>query len=250
MMWKNCDLIGYIIGLFGIVLSIYFYISGIESKELSYNSYLDSYKIYDQSINSTNKISLYKGDARIEQNVYLTTFAIWNSGDLPIEPGDIRDSLEIKFNGVNQILDIKITKEIQPGISKFKLARISNNKIKLNWKYFDPSDGIKFQIIYTGNPTLVPTIEGKILKTEFVEFKSFRNDWFNKSFLWILPLIFLFLLIYGFILIKRGVKKLSPENNKGKVLKINVLFGLIILYAVMIPVMYYLYFFAPSKVPF
>lgn len=175
---KFTNIIGVIVGVIGILLAFYFHHTTHESKELSYNLVPESFKIYDQDLISDSKsISLYKNDSiKIKNSVFLTTFSIWNSGNQPIPPKDIRKDINIKFSGINEILDLKIVKIIDPEISLIKATKLNDSTISLNWKYFDPKDGIKFQLLYTGNPILKSKVDGKILLTSIEEFLPKKKD--------------------------------------------------------------------------
>ncbi|TYP71499.1 hypothetical protein [Aquimarina intermedia] len=167
------NLAGVIIGVIGILIAFYLHYSNKETKELSYYILPESYKVFDKElITETNSFSLLQNDSlKIEESVYLTTFSIWNTGNQPIPPTDVRKDLEVLFSGIDKILDLKILKTIEPEVSKFQLTRVSDSVVGVKWKYSDPKDGVKFQMLYLGESYIIPKIEGKILETTFNEFK-------------------------------------------------------------------------------
>jgi hypothetical protein len=213
-------------------------------------------------LNKSQKISLYKNDStKINQNVYFRTFSIWNSGNQAIEPSDIRKVVTIKFNGINEILDCTVIKQVDPEISKFALVQDSPSSFKLNWMHFDPKDGLKFQLIYIGNPEIKPEIEGNLLKTDFKLFILVKD---NKT---AIPLLIfgtamLIFLTYLFLKILKNkpitptfISKNSTTVNKlentiiGKAFKVFIVVAFLI-YSVIVPFFCYKFFFQFNAFPF
>lgn len=252
---KVANWIGTIVGIIGIALSFYFYFNTREKRAISYTLDTISYKIYDNSLTKgIQKISLYSEDSlKIDRNVYLVTVTIWNSGNIPIEKKDIRKEPILIFKGIDNILDYKIIKEIDPGVSNFKLERLKKSSFKLDWKYFDPNGGLKIQILYTGNTKLDVELKGKILKTDFNKYVPIKEKKEIKFYLFITP-IFLLILSYGIFLIYKNNNYFLKENTEndltnfsfGKqinsIFKFTIIF-LFIVYLIMVPLIYYIYFY-------
>ena len=259
---KVTNIISVIIGIIGIIIGLYFHYSIKEEKTISYHLNAESYKIFDnKNTNGLQKLTLYKEDSiKIKQDVFLTTFSIWNSGNMPINTIDIRKELIINLSGVENILESKIIKEITSGISEFKISQTSTSSFNLKWKYFDPKDGTKFQLLYIGKPNISATIKGKILKTEIKEFKSLKDKPNSIYGLFLGPLILIYLMVISISFFKGraispfdGIEKISFINdnlisgfNKG--IKI-FMFIMFILYLVAIPLYYYRYFYDHNIIP-
>jgi len=174
---KVLNIFGFIIGLIGLVIGIMSYIDTIKSKELCFNVYSPSYKIFDnEAIKVASSLNIFTSDTiKIDQNIYLTTFSIWNSGDLPIKKEDIRKSLSVHFTGIHKIISYKIIKEVEEGSSEIKFISKNDSIFDLDWKYFDPKNGIKVQILYLGEDKIKCQVEGRIFETKFIEFIPIQN---------------------------------------------------------------------------
>lgn len=195
---KPINFVSLLLGALGIILSVFFYLKEHKTKEISYFQNGGTALIFD-SKSSTPSIKLYETDSiPITRNVYLYTGTIWNSGDIPISPDDIRIPLSLELDKSSKILDYKILKQKDSIVSKFSLNKIGNNSLKINWKYFDPSYGFVYQIIYQNNSESNLKLSGKvlgiksfnILKEEEIESSSLWN--FNNFFLLIYMLLMLF----------------------------------------------------------
>lgn len=159
---------GFAIGIIGFILLI----SSIKISEISYNIQTPSYKIYDNElISQTSTLNfILKDSIDVDQNIFLATFSIWNSGDLPIKKEDLREKIEIKFSGVDKLLDLKVIKEVEEGISEFVLKQVNDSVFLLDWDFFDPAYGLKIQFIYFGKENIACEIGGNYYGTIFKEF--------------------------------------------------------------------------------
>lgn len=254
-MTKALNYLGFVIGFIGLITTFYFHYSTREKKELSYNKKLEAFKIYDSELlNKSQSISLYKNDTiKVKENVYISTFALWNSGDLPVDFKDIRKPLVVSFSGVRSILDFGIIKQVDPQVSKFTIRQINHNSFSFHWKYFDPNDGVKIQIIYTGSDTVSATIDSKILNTTFNEYIPFRKLEDSSYNLKILSGYFvtLIILIYWWYKNYLPVTLQPPGARRYAVIILSILIAFcLILYLVGVPWMYYKYFFEVTKEPF
>ena len=176
-MTKLMNILGIIVGLLGLIFGMYSYFSNQKKSEISYNIYSPSFKIYDSEITrEMSSLNLFFGDSlKIRQNVYLTTFSIWNTGDLSINKNDIRKKIDIEFDGVGRILDLRTIKEVERGISNIKLSAVTNLSYCLDWDYFDPNNGLKIQLIYIGEEKVKCKVNGYILGTNIKEFIPIQN---------------------------------------------------------------------------
>jgi hypothetical protein len=114
--------------------------------------------------NSSSKIKLLEKDSvLIIDNVYLLTGKIWNSGDISITKSDVRKSITIDLVNAKRILDFKLIKQKDASIAKFKLTKLTNKSLGLDWEYFDPGYGLSFQIMYIGDEDPGFNLSGIIL---------------------------------------------------------------------------------------
>ena len=190
----------------------YFYYEGKRVRNISYQINEETIKLYDKN-NSSPAIKLLEKDSIvITQNVYLFTGLIWNSGDLPINKEDVRESLSIKLKDIERILDFKIIKQTEPSISQFQLIKKRNDELGIDWKYFDPNCGFSFQIIYIGKEMPGFKLNGKIL-----DINTLGKVTINKSGrIWgmfvnmFVPLLFL---LMSFAIYKNSTKKKIQKIN-------------------------------------
>jgi hypothetical protein len=171
-MQKTINFLGLIIGLIGLAIGIVSYFNTVKNKEISYNIFGPSYKVFDKEvIEGESGLKIFAKDStKVNQNIYLTTISIWNSGDLTINKSDVRKQIAIKLNGIDKIIDFKVIKEIESGISKFAYEVNKDSIYNFDWNYFDPNHGLKFQVLYLGDESLSGELKGSVLETKLVEF--------------------------------------------------------------------------------
>ena len=147
-------------------------------------------------------------------------------------------------------------------MSKLKISKNDNSTINISWAYFDPHDGLKVQILYTGKSNIKPIIQGKILLTNFKESipKATNEDKIYILFMGSIVLLFLGWMTYKFR--KKPLKPNLPKiTGEGKLLNQNLIFSflkiariilflLFFLYLTVIPWKWFEYFFPPNNIPF
>lgn len=190
---KPFNLITFLLAVIGIGLSVVFYYKSEKKKSISYYVNESSSLIFD-SKNSLSAIKIYdKNSQPIKENVYLINGIIWNDGDFPITKSDIRIPIHLTLNDQSAILDYKITKENQKESSKFVLSNKQSNSLNLDWKYFDPKAGFKFQIIYKSKNPSKLELKGKILDIDnFENIKNLNPDVYGS-------ILMIFCVAIGFI---------------------------------------------------
>lgn len=157
------------LAIVGIVLAVFFYLDGKRTKSISYH--IDQPSLIYDSENASSAIKVVAKDSSpIDDDVYLLTGIIWNSGNLPISNEDVRKTISVSLSPSEKILDYKIVKQTDRDIAKFLLVKNDNKSLNLAWQYFDPGYGLKFQVIYTGDDNPKFILSGKVL-----DVKSFSN---------------------------------------------------------------------------
>jgi hypothetical protein len=84
---------------------------------------------------------------RVMENVYATNVAVWNSGDLTIDPNLVRSPLIISLAPPVRILDADIEYATDNNISEFSIASKNDNAAQIAGKYFDPKEGYRLRLI-------------------------------------------------------------------------------------------------------
>jgi len=154
----------------GIACTVAFYEFGKKELEISYYIKKLPSKIFDRD-NASSKIQVHLSDSTvIEDNVYVTNFVIWNSGELEIKKSDVREQITIEGNDI-EILDFSIVDAVYPDISNFNIV-VTNGVHTLDWDYFDPSFGLEVQVIYAGTDESELKINGYVLGSNIVKYKT------------------------------------------------------------------------------
>jgi hypothetical protein len=233
---KNNDLkspsfiISTIIAILAIIFSIYLAYD-VEKKMEPVFHYNDSAIIIYNNMTPDSSIKLLKDSIIITENVYLTEIILWNKGEESIPMEMVRDSIKIEFLNTKRILDFKIINETHP-TSKFNIYKITENKIGINWKYFDPKNAMKFQIIFTGNRTLNLKFSGYVVGVDKIEkLKIYSSkpqiNFLDVKFIFSI-LVCMLLSIVGFRVLYQKIlfRNLSNEVSKS-MRKISIVFGIV-----------------------
>lgn len=136
------------------VFAIYTWVKSKRKKEFTYIS--DSYKIIQIGKETIPKLKLTY-DNKIVDNVIITKYAIWNSGNTIIEACDILNEKPLKLLSTNRnttILDIKIIAE-SDATNKFRIVDIKENCAVISFDFINPKDGIVIQVIHTGEASFI-----------------------------------------------------------------------------------------------
>jgi hypothetical protein len=259
-MQKVINFLGLIIGLIGLAIGIVSYLHTVKYKEISYNIYKPSYKVFDKDVieGESNLKILTRDSTKINQSIYLTTLSIWNSGDLTINKSDVRKKIKIDLKGIDKIIDFKIIKETESGVSDFKYEVNKDSIYNFDWKYFDPKHGIKFLILYIGDETISSKLKGNVLETKLVEFVypevkdiSYKNEIiFYRNFIYaVITVLVILVTVMSFYNIKRKIKK----EGKIKIdFNFDSFFYLICPLILIIGIIYvgYSFYFKINEVPF
>ena len=129
-----------------------FYVRHVDKKkkEISYIS--NSYKVIEGGQCSIPALELKYKDRTIE-NLAITKYAIWNSGNDLINNVDIVNDKPLQIFTTDKensiILDANIILENEE-TNKFDIAEITEEFIKLKFDYIEPKNGIILQIIHSG----------------------------------------------------------------------------------------------------
>ena len=204
------------IAVVAIIISAYFF---FKSKRLQRPTYLISTeisKVYDSKRTSPNLILLNASNQKIEKDVFLVTVHFWNSGNLSIEPQDIRKPVEFTIPNCEKVVDYNVVSQTNRNITNFSLSPGSDQRsLVLNWTHLDPNNGAKFQVFYTGPPNPEFLFTGNILgKTVFVDGRSLYKKLTKVKFGWIIGFPLFGMLGFFFGRFSRLNKKRLGAKNK------------------------------------
>lgn len=145
------NIIGFLIGILGIVLSVYYYELSKREKEPTF--IIDPIKFIILKSSSTHlapiKI-LTLDSSEIKGDVTSLTFYFWNKGKEPLKSEDMLTDINLFLSHNAKIIDFKILKSSRD-VCKISLIKQSTDSLKLNFKILEENDGFTGQIIFEGS---------------------------------------------------------------------------------------------------
>lgn len=153
-----------LIGVLGFGFGIFAYYDTKAVSEISYR--VSTIKIFDSGVSSP-KISVFDDqDRRIKEDIFISEFIVWNSGNTNIPSEKIRIPISFDLINTGRIVDYAIAEQNPEGISKFRLEPISLEnllkRLKLSWTHFDPNYALKIRVIFAGNSDSKIEIKGLV----------------------------------------------------------------------------------------
>lgn len=142
-------ILGLLIATIGIIMPIIWdYYKTRSAIELQYLSSTSLIKV-GQTID--NLTVLY--NSKKISNLTRTSFALVNTGRLPIHGQDIVAYPQITFNPSNEILEFRIDRAVPPELGITHTLDIKKNKIEISFPLLNQSDRIEFSVLVSGvNP--------------------------------------------------------------------------------------------------
>lgn len=156
---------GFVIGIIGILLSLYLYQKGLEKKEPRgfYRTYREIEKL--SPVKDSNIQILYK--SKDVDRVFTTYLWLWNKGRKAINQSDVPPQSSITIKLVDKehdphILDYRILKTSRNEIN-FGIPTVDDNKFIIKFDFLDYNDGAVIEIQHTGSYETEVQTEGIIL---------------------------------------------------------------------------------------
>lgn len=172
-------IIGTIVGIVaGVVVAFFFFKLSEQRKQFAYTSPVTSIRIFDSKSASPAIRVLDALGKPITEDVYVTEIVFWNSGNVPIEPSDVREPIKFVLSPVTRIIDLKVTGATRDNIAKFVVseadvsgvAENDRKAVQILWDHLDPGFGVRFQVTYVGLPSteteLAIALQGYIVNAE------------------------------------------------------------------------------------
>ena len=135
------------IGVVGLIATIITYVIPLHKPRISYHT--TSIQVVDQ--NETLPLSVIDGlGHRVTENVFVSSVTLWNAGSLPIDPSNVRVPLTVVLHESTRIIDARLDFSTSQNISGFQIDtdEKSQNAIRVGWRFFDPSEGLRIRIVY------------------------------------------------------------------------------------------------------
>ena len=155
-----------------------------EKKELSYARNSNSLILKKKS--QFEKLSV-SYDGQLIEDLCVSKYVIWNSGNKTLNDSDIVTTKEITIKTINNntILDSEVV-SCSENTNNFVIEHVNNHAIKINFDYVDPKDGVVVQIIHTGTREDIKILckikGGKDLKAFATTSSSSVKTGFSKKF--------------------------------------------------------------------
>ncbi|HEX9987362.1 MAG TPA: hypothetical protein VGE45_02665 [Chloroflexia bacterium] len=171
-------LLGIIIGLAG---GYMFFRLSEQRKQIAYTSSTPLIKVFDSKAASQG-LKLFDASNRpLTGDVYAAEVTIWNSGNVPIEPGDVRRPLEVGWPLDVEHAFVSIVEQTQPDVAKFELVAFNPGSpnggsgwtTRLQWQHFDPGFAVKIRYLFQPvdqehvKPELESLIDTYIVNTDY-----------------------------------------------------------------------------------
>jgi hypothetical protein len=172
--------ISIIIGFFGIVLAILFYVKGRKFKKLVWM--IESNNMFLDTLSRFEKLKISYSGKEIN-TMTVSKIAIWNKGTEPISITDIApaDPIKIVFKEKVQLLELNIlqrTNEINMVnvINQFT----QNSSLIITFDFLNKDDGIALQLFHTGTSSNDISVSGTIIGSSNPE-RIFKDRYENSS---------------------------------------------------------------------
>lgn len=137
-----------ILTIFSVAYAIYTYRKSKEKKEFSYSQKSSTLILKKKS--KFEKLSIVYDGQQID-DLCVSKFTIWNSGNRTLNSDDMVDSKELTITAIdgNKILDTEII-ICSEKTNKFSIKIIDDYTAKIFFNYVDQKDGFVMQVIHTG----------------------------------------------------------------------------------------------------
>lgn len=135
--------------IFSVVFGIWQWYKSKRKKELS--CYKNSYTIVKGGKSPLPDLELKYKNEQIQELV-ITKYAIWNSGNEVLQRSDIVEIKPLQVSCIvenTRILDVKIIRESDE-TNQFVIVDVDKQHARINFDYVAPKDGIVIQIMHTG----------------------------------------------------------------------------------------------------
>lgn len=213
---------GTILGLFGIIISIYSYIKSRKTKKLAVNQ--ESTILISETLSKYENLKISYNNDDIN-SLTSTIVKIKNIGTDIVEPSDLIPSSPIKIHTTDKFLFNDTTQyEIVTSNSKnnVSLQKLSNSTLQLTFEFLNPKDEIFISLLHTGEITVSGDLKTNAIKnyskkkydhSDTSHYNNYEEEIsYNANSLFKLMLSVLTLMMMFIILILAIAGRLSIEN--------------------------------------
>jgi len=198
---KPSDVTAYIIGIIGIILTVYFYFRAKEKPLPSY-AIVKNVLIHPRQAQFSEKLQI-RYDGNVVPSVLKVVAFFWNRGRKTLDRNDIvpSDPIRLHFTGgpTSKILDVRSPWTTRDAVGA-KISRQENeNSIELSFEFLDQGDGFALEVLYSGDDSteivLTGTVKGvpKGVERLYVSPSPYGRSWYEDNTLTVLDILFVIL---------------------------------------------------------
>lgn len=242
---------GLLVGLTGVILTIFFYFASISRVEPKY-AISQPEEIVSQIVNDSN-FKIFWGDKEIE-NLFSVKVALWNSGRKYFDNNDVSTDLPLTIvPSINEncekvrIFSAEIVERSRENLDFELVQQDQTQNIQLKIAKddsIDQDDGIVIRLLYEGDRSCEFNIIGRIKGTKGfkkVDWKSVAGSNDNLSFKLHMFLVYITLTLFLIYFYTEFLRSFSAETSKS-IRNISLALGVIaIILAVLIIVGFYFF---------
>lgn len=159
-----------------ILVSIIIQIKNTKRKQPTYRT--KNINLIKDSINKIEKVDILYNRKKIN-NLSVSKIVIWNSGKDTILRADVAttNKFRIEIDKDYKILEYELLYQEQSA-NNFKLERLDDNTLEIDFEFFEHKEGIIVQIYHTATTDDVLKVEGKFIDVK----KIIKDDSGKKAF--------------------------------------------------------------------
>jgi len=162
---------GLLVGLLGIFAAYVFYAKGRREPEPWYSIHPLKVHIVDKAQVQVQGLEIqHNGVPLSGKNITATTIFWGNRGNAPLRRSDILEPITIKFPNESEILEARIV-TVSRHLCDFVIetAQTRPREAQVAFNIVEKYDGVKVQIIHSGNPDVLINVSGIFVGCKLIE---------------------------------------------------------------------------------
>lgn len=211
--------------IFSVVFGIWQWYKSKRKKEVS--CFKNSYTIVKGGKSLLPDLEIKYKSEQIQELV-ITKYAIWNSGNEVLQKSDIVEMkpLQVSCNAEDtRILDVKILQESDE-TNQFVIIDVNKQHARIDFEYVAPKDGIVIQIIHTGESQDIMVDckikGGKNVKSLNKDKKYKYNKFVEKAMVIVVSILIFVLLFFMLLIILATVMNMGQKFWESLILTISM----------------------------
>jgi len=161
-MRRFLEITGYIVGIIGLILSIYFYEVSKKEREPTFITEPVRTEIINSEKLVNNPIKVLDSNGQIlSRDLTSVRFYFWNKGKEAIKPENLLENIIISTGQGTRIVNYRILKEARK-INGISLKSVDSNSIGVNFKILEFNDGFTGELLIEGDSKAQISIKGTI----------------------------------------------------------------------------------------